>query len=108
MFIVVRDSIVVSIPRCHRGDRGSIPRHGIFDMDSFCLVYARARRGCGRREPKVRVSGFLSLDGRPRRANARERSEYANDLTGDFGSSRVVFVFLCFGRDELIRALGGG
>ena len=72
-------------------------------MDSFWLVYdARARRGCGR------LSGFLSLDGHPRRANARERSEYANDLTGDFGSSRVVFVFLCFGRDELIRALGGG
>ena len=24
----IRDSIVVSIPACHAGDRGSIPRHG--------------------------------------------------------------------------------
>ena len=24
----VRDSIVASIPACHAGDRGSIPRHG--------------------------------------------------------------------------------
>ena len=24
-----RDSIVVSIPVCHTGDRGSIPRHGV-------------------------------------------------------------------------------
>ena len=25
---IIRDSIVVSIPACHAGDRGSIPRHG--------------------------------------------------------------------------------
>ncbi|KAL7445445.1 hypothetical protein ACHAXH_010059, partial [Discostella pseudostelligera] len=24
----IRDSIVASIPACHAGDRGSIPRHG--------------------------------------------------------------------------------
>ena len=29
----IRDSIVVSIPACHAGDRGSIPRHG--DVLSF-------------------------------------------------------------------------
>ena len=26
----IRDSIVVSIPACHAGDRGSIPRLGVF------------------------------------------------------------------------------
>ena len=25
---IIRDSIVVSIPACHAGDRGSIPRRG--------------------------------------------------------------------------------
>ena len=29
-FIYIRDSIVVSIPACHAGDRGSIPRLGVF------------------------------------------------------------------------------
>ncbi len=28
--IPIRVSIVVSIPACHAGDRGSIPRHGEF------------------------------------------------------------------------------
>ncbi len=28
--LTVRVSIVVSIPACHAGDRGSIPRHGEF------------------------------------------------------------------------------
>ena len=28
----IRDSIMVSIPACHAGDRGSIPRHGVL----FC------------------------------------------------------------------------
>ncbi len=28
--IIIRVSIVVSIPACHAGDRGSIPRHGEF------------------------------------------------------------------------------
>ena len=28
--ITIRDSIVVSIPACHAGDRGSIPRLGAF------------------------------------------------------------------------------
>ena len=28
--IRIRDSIVVSIPACHAGDRGSIPRLGVF------------------------------------------------------------------------------
>ena len=32
---VILDSIVVSIPACHAGDRGSIPRRGdnIFDLE---------------------------------------------------------------------------
>ncbi|KAL7554688.1 hypothetical protein ACHAWF_018216, partial [Thalassiosira exigua] len=30
----VRDSIVASIPACHAGDRGSIPRHGI-----CCIIF---------------------------------------------------------------------
>ena len=30
----IRGSIVVSMLACHAGDRGSIPRHGVF---SFCL-----------------------------------------------------------------------
>ena len=29
---LVRDSIVASIPACHAGDRGSIPRRGVFLM----------------------------------------------------------------------------
>ena len=29
---VILDSIVVSIPACHAGDRGSIPRDGIGDL----------------------------------------------------------------------------
>ena len=28
LYTSIRDSIVVSIPACHAGDRGSIPRHG--------------------------------------------------------------------------------
>ena len=28
--INIRDSIVVSIPACHAGDRGSIPRLGVY------------------------------------------------------------------------------
>ena len=31
----VLDSIVVSIPACHAGDRGSIPRRGVI----FCMIY---------------------------------------------------------------------
>ncbi len=31
--IEIRDSIVASIPACHAGDRGSIPRHGEY----FCI-----------------------------------------------------------------------
>ena len=37
----IRDSIVVSIPACHAGDRGSIPRLGVlflFSMSSFFNV----------------------------------------------------------------------
>ena len=30
----VRDSIVASIPACHAGDRGSIPRRGEFFIDT--------------------------------------------------------------------------
>ena len=29
-FMAILDSIVVSIPACHAGDRGSIPRRGDF------------------------------------------------------------------------------
>ena len=42
----IRGSIVVSIPACHAGDRGSIPRHGVFLFAytfvvffSFCYGY---------------------------------------------------------------------
>ena len=31
----ILDSIVVSIPACHAGDRGSIPRRGDFFVSSF-------------------------------------------------------------------------
>ena len=34
MSITFRDSIVASIPACHAGDRGSIPRRG----DTFCEI----------------------------------------------------------------------
>ena len=40
--IIIRVSIVVSIPACHAGDRGSIPRHGDFFFKSlfpFFLTY---------------------------------------------------------------------
>ena len=33
-YLYIRDSIVVSIPACHAGDRGSIPRLGVF----FCSI----------------------------------------------------------------------
>ena len=32
-FLFLRDSIVASIPACHAGDRGSIPRRG----KQYCL-----------------------------------------------------------------------
>ena len=32
LFSQIRDSIVASIPACHAGDRGSIPRDGIGDL----------------------------------------------------------------------------
>ena len=43
----VLGSIVVSIPACHAGDRGSIPRRGgyfflIFDTTSLCSVHQLA------------------------------------------------------------------
>ena len=36
----LHDSIVVSIPACHAGDRGSIPRRGVlfYLISSFMLV----------------------------------------------------------------------
>ena len=39
----VRDSIMVSIPRCHRGDRGSIPRRGRYFFDFACDAYTMHR-----------------------------------------------------------------
>ena len=35
--VSVRDSIVASIPACHAGDRGSIPRRGAFWINSLAL-----------------------------------------------------------------------
>ena len=35
----LHDSIVVSIPACHAGDRGSIPRRGVFFFKSDCVRY---------------------------------------------------------------------
>ena len=40
----VRDSIVASIPACHAGDRGSIPRRGVLTFSQttgciFCLLW---------------------------------------------------------------------
>ena len=37
-FQQIRGSIVVSIPACHAGDRGSIPRHGVFFFFFFFLT----------------------------------------------------------------------
>ena len=34
----IRGSIVVSIPACHAGDRGSIPRHGVFFLFAYTFV----------------------------------------------------------------------
>ena len=34
--VSVLDSIVVSIPACHAGDRGSIPRRGDYFLDDIC------------------------------------------------------------------------
>ena len=42
----VCDSIVVSIPRCHRGDRGSIPRRAVFAF--FCMRSPRRHGGDAR------------------------------------------------------------
>ena len=41
-FLNILDSIVVSIPACHAGDRGSIPRRGVFKFLlglHFLLIY---------------------------------------------------------------------
>ncbi|KAL7506339.1 hypothetical protein ACHAXN_003637 [Cyclotella atomus] len=36
----IRDSIVASIPACHAGDRGSIPRRGVlFGYQRYCQGY---------------------------------------------------------------------
>ena len=35
----LHDSIVVSIPACHAGDRGSIPRRGAFFNSNFYFRY---------------------------------------------------------------------
>ncbi len=35
----IRDSIVVSIPACHAGDRGSIPRHGVIIFKKFISIF---------------------------------------------------------------------
>ena len=56
--LTVRDSIVASIPACHAGDRGSIPRLGVFLFWSFslfwcnkCLVtYGAERKGLGQQK----------------------------------------------------------
>ena len=40
----VLGSIVVSIPACHAGDRGSIPRRGEFFFFSFRNFYSTFRR----------------------------------------------------------------
>ena len=42
----LHDSIVVSIPACHAGDRGSIPRRGAFlnprrEIEINCAQYAK-------------------------------------------------------------------
>ena len=34
----IRDSIVVSIPACHAGDRGSIPRLGVIFGKIYCAL----------------------------------------------------------------------
>jgi hypothetical protein len=34
----VRDSIVVSIPACHAGDRGSIPRLGVYFLNKLFMI----------------------------------------------------------------------
>ena len=34
------DSIVVSIPACHAGDRGSIPRRGAFSFSTVRFIIA--------------------------------------------------------------------
>ena len=33
------DSIVVSIPACHAGDRGSIPRRGVLSLSFFSYLF---------------------------------------------------------------------
>ena len=38
-FEYIRDSIVVSIPACHAGDRGSIPRLGVFFLFLSKLIF---------------------------------------------------------------------
>ena len=39
--VSVLDSIVVSIPACHAGDRGSIPRRGDFFLNKALLLFAK-------------------------------------------------------------------
>ena len=36
---VIRHSIVASIPACHAGDRGSIPRDGVVLSEYLLLLY---------------------------------------------------------------------
>ena len=49
-----RGSIVVSIPACHAGDRGSIPRHGV-------LFYQLSLRGRPGFDSSPQSSFFLSV-----------------------------------------------
>ncbi len=46
----VRGSIVVSIPACHAGNRGSIPRRGVIFFSSRSLSRSVVRHQCLQKE----------------------------------------------------------
>ena len=48
MDVCLHDSIVVSIPACHAGDRGSIPRRGAFFILEFYALVSHKQRSCFR------------------------------------------------------------
>ena len=55
----LHDSIVVSIPACHAGDRGSIPRRGAFFL-FFVIIFIRQKISSGMK--KVVIWHFYPSD----------------------------------------------
>ena len=79
------DSIVVSIPRCHRGVRGSIPRRA-----AFCLFFRRAS-SLQRLPPQKELSCASNGAGRRRKWTSKREGVGWCAETGNFFADRENF-----------------